>query len=81
MELDKELVETLVDRSEERLTGSLQRRLRRPEDVARYFIAVRALELANTIRLLGGGERAAVIEAINAGLTEAGARCLLVPMD
>lgn len=81
MELDKELVETLADRSDERLTGSLQRRLRRPEDVGRYFIAVRALELANAIKLLGGGERTAVVEAINAGLAEAGARCLLVPMD
>ena len=49
MELDMELVEALADRAEERLTGSLQRRVRRPEDVARNFIAVRAVELANTI--------------------------------
>ena len=49
--------------------------------MGRYFIAVRALELANAIKLLGGGERTAVVEAINAGLAEAGARCLLVPMD
>jgi hypothetical protein len=38
MELDRELVETLADRSEERLTGSLQRRLRRPEELAQYLI-------------------------------------------
>jgi len=83
MELDRKLVEELADRSNERLTGSLQRRLVRPEPagVARHFLAVRALELANTIKLLGGGERSAVVEAINAGLAEAGARCLLVPMD
>ena len=79
MELDRGLVEALADRSEQRLTESLKRQL--PEGMARYFIAVRALELANVIKLLSGGERTFVVEAINAGLAEAGARCLLVPMD
>ena len=83
MELDMELVEALADRAEERLTGSLQRRVRRPEDVARYFIAVRSVELANTIKQGDGNSSARrdVFDAINAGLAAAGARCELVPID
>ena len=82
MELDMELVETLADRAEERLTGSLQRRVR-PEDVARYFIAIRAVELANAIKLGDGNPSARrdVFDTINAGLAAAGVRCELVPLD
>jgi hypothetical protein len=69
----------LADRSEQCLIDSLKRQP--PEEMSRYFMAVRALELAKVLKLLGGGERTAVVEAINAGLTGAGARCLLVPMD
>jgi hypothetical protein len=36
---------------------------------------------AKVLKLLGGGERTAVVENINTGLAEAGAGCLLVPMD
>jgi hypothetical protein len=81
MEVDMELVETLADRAEERLIGSLQRRVR-PEDVARYFIAVRAVELAHVIKQAGGNPSAHqdVVEALNSGLAEAGVCFALVPV-